>query len=421
MRVTKNTKHLFEKMAFIACLLLSYSTMALSETCLMCATNYKSACAYQGGAAAQIPEGATVCGFATPQDACASLGKTYKISSLGDGYCSGSQYNRLWVLLNNTPTINGPKNNGGGDGDDDGCGNGNSPSPRKGNPIHIGTGNKYQMESVYQGGGEWGLNLSFHYNSLLPSTSSLGDQWQTNFARKVSLINANTVNVTRADAKIYPFKKVATAWQGDADVSERLIEQKNTSGALTGWQYHTLRDEIEQYDSQGKLLSITTRAGKTTGLTYDTGNRLTQIQSPSGKTLTFSYDATNRISQITNPLGELITLSYDNNNNLASITWPDNTTRQFLYENTTYIHALTGIVAENGQRYATYTYSATSGRATGSEHAGGADKIAVAYNNDGVRTRVIDALGAERIYNMTVTNGKSRIAFANQTCANCGG
>jgi len=122
-----------------------------------------------------------------------------------------------------------------------------------------------------------------------------------------------------------------------------------------------------------------------------------------GYALTFVYDAGNRLSSISLPDSSAYQYSYDANNNLVSVTHPDKTVRRYLYENTTFIHALTGITDENSKRFATWTYDA-SGRATSSQHAGGAELTKVAYNPDGTAT-VTDALGNQHGYNFTTQFG----------------
>ena len=66
-------------------------------------------------------------------------------------------------------------------------------------------------------------------------------------------------------------------------------------------------------------------------------------------------------------------------------------------------HALTGITDENGDRYATYQYSA-DGKAISTGHAGGADLHTLVYNPDG-STTVTDPLGTQRTHNFTTILG----------------
>ena len=77
----------------------------------------------------------------------------------------------------------------------------------------------------------------------------------------------------------------------------------------------------------------------------------------------------------------------------------DNPTKQYHYENTTYIHHLTGITDEEGNRYATYTYDSL-GRGLTTEHAGGAEKVEILEYGSSF-TRIRNALGKETKFNFS--------------------
>ena len=56
-----------------------------------------------------------------------------------------------------------------------------------GNPVNIATGNKYQQEVDYEGGGEFPLTLIRAYNShAIDEAGSLGPGWQHNYERRIS-------------------------------------------------------------------------------------------------------------------------------------------------------------------------------------------------------------------------------------------
>ena len=63
----------------------------------------------------------------------------------------------------------------------------------------------------------------------------------------------------------------------------------------------------------------------------------------------FSYQ-NGLLDTVTSPLG-VITYAYTGGN-LASVTYPDARTVQYVYEDPGYPHHLTGIIDENGVRYA---------------------------------------------------------------------
>ena len=138
---------------------------------------------------------------------------------------------------------------------------------------------------------------------------------------------------------------------------------------------------MEKYTTAGRLVSKTNRNGRVTQLSYsDEQSLLETVTSPFGRTLSFIYDGDRLLQSVTGPDGT-VSYQYDANQNLSVITYPDTTQRQYHYEDVDFIHHLTGITDENGNRYSTYAYD-TQGRAVLSELAGGVADTSVAYNGD---------------------------------------
>jgi YD repeat-containing protein len=95
---------------------------------------------------------------------------------------------------------------------------------------------------------------------------------------------------------------------------------------------------------------------------------------------------------------------------LISVTYPDGTVRKYVYENASYPNALTGIIDEFGDRYATYTYD-SNGRGISTQHAGGVELTTVAYSQGGLvgsntpDVSVTDARGNVHSYNFQTQFG----------------
>ena len=54
----------------------------------------------------------------------------------------------------------------------------------------------------------------------------------------------------RAGGKAYTFNPVASNWQPDADIADKLVEIKDAGGVRIGWTYTTDNTgEIETYDA----------------------------------------------------------------------------------------------------------------------------------------------------------------------------
>jgi YD repeat-containing protein len=123
--------------------------------------------------------------------------------------------------------------------------------------------------------------------------------------------------------------------------------------------------------------------------------------------------------------------------NLTSVKYPDGKLRSYLYgevahvsatpaTGVSYAHALTGIIDENGTRYASWTYDA-QGRATSSEHGSfgsGIDKVRLSYGTpdaNGKSTNTItDPHGNIRDYNFTTILGiVKNTGITGQPCNGC--
>jgi RHS repeat-associated protein len=302
-----------------------------------------------------------------------------------------------------------------------------SPNPGKvGNPIHIGVGNKFQRELDYAAAGASGLRWERTYSSLdLSRWSGLGELWRHSYSRSIVVQTDGTTQMAtmrRGNGATYHFVLSSGTWVGDTDINDRLTELTDGSGTRTGWSYlDGATQETEIYDVSGKLLSIANLAGLKQTLAYDSAGRLQSIADGLGRQLTLTYDTSNRIVSMTDPAGNVFGYAYANNN-LTSVTYPDTTTRQYLYENASFPHALTGIVDENGNRYATFVYD-SQGRATQTKHlsTGGVEveRYTITYDSDTSRT-VSDPLGTVRAYGLQTVLRVPKNTSVSLPCASCG-
>ncbi|MDD4463256.1 MAG: DUF6531 domain-containing protein, partial [Desulfobacterales bacterium] len=287
-------------------------------------------------------------------------------------------------------------------------------APRGGNPIHAAIGNKYQVETDYSGAGAFPLEFKRHYNSVSTFSGALGANWRGSYDRSISRVNNKEAVAYRPDGKEYKFKLSRKKWVCDPDVTDRLEQTAN------GWRYTTSEDFVEIYDANGRLVSISNRAGLLQTLSYDDSGKLVSVTDPFGRSLVFAWSADGCIQTMREPAGGLYTYAYDADNRLTGVTKPDLKTRTYLYENAAYPNALTGIIDENSIRFATWTYD-DQGRAVSSEHAGGAEKVTIDYKYKGLST-VLDSLGSEKNLAYTVVQGVAKTTSMDVAgCSNCGG
>jgi len=99
-------------------------------------------------------------------------------------------------------------------------------------------------------------------------------------------------DATRDNGQVVSFMGSGSSIVAAPSITMKL--QQNASG-------YTLTDEndnVEAYDTNGRLLSVTSRAGVVETIAYDGAGRLTTVTDSYGHQLVVSYDSTGRISQV---------------------------------------------------------------------------------------------------------------------------
>ncbi|MFC5475093.1 DUF6531 domain-containing protein [Paraherbaspirillum soli] len=309
----------------------------------------------------------------------------------------------------------------------------------KGNPINHSTGNKRQLESDYLGIGSVGLTLQRTYNGSSIRNGRYGARWSSTYERMVMTNPAfpNNASVRRGDGKALNFLLGNGSYQPDGDITDSLTRQVDSAGNPTGWQYKVAADQsVENYDAAGKLVRIATREGLLQTLSYSDATTpttvapqaglLLRVADTFGHQLNFVYDSSSRVVQMTDPAGGITAYGYDSTNRLSSVTYPDGKLRTYLYNEPAYTAgadlptALTGIIDENGVRFAIFNYD-SSGQAISTEHAGGVEKYSVAYPQLGSQSTVTDPLGSVRTYNFQTIQNTLRYTGESQPGgAGCG-
>ncbi|RLQ20832.1 RHS repeat protein [Seongchinamella sediminis] len=286
-----------------------------------------------------------------------------------------------------------------------------------GNPVNPAAGNKVQIETDYQGKRPFPLAVSRAYNSI-------SGQW-TFFPRVSHQAGTIEAQVTRADGKILTFTggQGGTDWRNSStDITEQLFSELDGAGNISGWRLETLDDQVETYDSSGRLVRVSQRSGLSHSYRYQLD--AIEVEHSLGGVIRYALDTAGRITGFSDPLGQDYSYSYNSNGMLGSVFYPDNgSNRTYHYENTTYPDLLTGISDANGKRYASWTYDSAR-RAVSSEHHNGADRTSFDYsllNGPGTsRTTVTNPLGKETTYYYTRVNGVQRVfQVQGHASANC--
>ncbi|MDG9926509.1 MULTISPECIES: DUF6531 domain-containing protein [unclassified Pseudomonas] len=296
------------------------------------------------------------------------------------------------------PSI-GECNNDSDKGPPDSC-----PSPIAGNPINFSVGNKFQTESDYSGGNS-ALKFTRSFNSL-------DGLWRHEFSTHLRFAGTQYVSVVMHHGRESFFTVSGAA------VTPTSADLGVLSKTASGWQFVSIDNERFTFDTLGKLTQWSNTHGAVRLLVYS-GSQVI-VTDNLGNSLTFTEDADHQPLTLTAP-GVQISYGYDANKRLASVTRTvggQTFQRQFHYEVAGKPNLLTGITDERGIRYATWNYD-DQGRAISSEHAGGADRVTMAYNSDGT-VSVTNELGKVAQYSFQTIKGVRRItAIEGEPSANC--
>jgi len=283
-----------------------------------------------------------------------------------------------------------------------------------GEPISVGTGNVFERVADYATAGQNPLSFTRYYNSLMSTTypntfaTTLGVNWRGTYDSYLHITpatgQATSVVAERADGQVIRFTVNGSAWTTDSDVDATLAQSGST------WTLKDHNDTVFSYTGlstgEGLLNSITLRNGYTQTLTYN-GTQLQTVSDSYNRQLGFSYFSDGMLETVTTPDTLVLTYGFTaatGGDQLTSVTYNTNpvTSQTYVYGNSTLPFALTGIIDENNNRFATWTYNSL-GQGLTSQHGTGtstADLTTLTYNSTGT-TKVTNAFGVADTYSFS--------------------
>ena len=299
-----------------------------------------------------------------------------------------------------------------------------------GNPVYAHNGDKFQSEHDYSSGGFKALTLSRNYLSssfprLIRTTYrhfGIGDYWRTSYDLRLQTYTGATVTskiAYRPDGTNRYFYQNGSSWTSRAEQSESLANIV-VGGATTGWRLTLADNTVEEYDLQGRAVAIIDPSGWRQDIAYNASDLVSTVTDALGRQLVFGYDSEGYLVSVSTPDG-VIQYAMDSYGYLATVTYPGGGQRQYKYMEPAHIAStsrtglLTGIVDENGGRFATFRYD-TNGRAWSTEHGVGANKYTFAWASTNT---VTDPLGTARTVYKTVVKGFTRTVGLSQACPTC--
>jgi RHS repeat-associated protein len=265
---------------------------------------------------------------------------------------------------------------------------------KQGNPIEPASAVKSQTETDYSDSGAYLLSFTRHYRSNgANAQAGLGSHWSHNYAIQLRLAaNGLSANVSYGGGSAVSFSRTTTtsAWLlASPDQAGSSLQQSASEFTLSRAEgdervnFSLPAGLSFQANATGTVApiaasSITQRNGWITNLSYNAAGQLAQITNHFGRSLSLAYNTAGQLVQVTQPDGGLISYEYDSSSRNIRVGYPGNVFKNYLYERPDLPNALTGILDETGARYATFSYDST-GRATGTQHAGGAQNYQIAY------------------------------------------
>lgn len=301
-----------------------------------------------------------------------------------------------------------------------------------GNPINIATGHKLQQVTDYKdeshGTFSFPLVHKRYYNSNYRITAGVfGPAWRGHYERTIQVLSDTSLRMVRHVGGNRSFTKSGDVWQSSSFDTNKLEEIKDGSGTTTGWRYTSTDLDVELYDVDGRLVSITNRHGLTHTLEYQSG-RLFRVYASANRYIEFIYNPDGLVSELKTPDNVSVFYEYQDFNYTSStqkkrlyrvkqpdLTPADSSDNPFVeyrygeaaYTNSSYAGLyLTGIIDENGDRYATYGYD-SAGRANLTVHGTHDEDSTEGVKDNANRMDVIYSV-SDTSYSATSINAKGK-------------
>lgn len=311
----------------------------------------------------------------------------------------------------------------------------NEPRSNVGNPINVIAQTKIQTEVDY-------VNFSGSLSYIRTYQSDTG-QWADNWSAYLIDWNASSSSMLpqacfldpgRPQSYCYPYTSLPKPYNLElrrgnspsikfdsgfdlkppSDIDDRIVARYAPDGSAQGWEVSNPKNHTSEfYRKDGRLESITDRNGMVTRLYYSDSLTFQEIAPRAGlliriedqfkHTLNLQYNSLGQVKKLIDPDGHEISYTYDIEGMVSSVTYPDGKTRKYMYNepehftNGQFYRALTGIVDENSDRFATFKYKNQAAYST--IHGKGVDQYTI---TDGSNVRyVTDPLGRTSTYNLT--------------------
>jgi YD repeat-containing protein len=283
-----------------------------------------------------------------------------------------------------------------------------------GSPINVTNGNMYLQQSDYQlPSVGYGLSVARTYNSDSQRIGLFGRGWSTAYDESIVAYDNNLLRFNHGGGRAIYFGRAVGSSGAFTSVIEDFHAQLTQNGS--GFTLVLKDGSVQQFNSGGKLLSLTDRNGNTTALSYGGNGFLSSVTDPFGRVLTITTNGSGQVSSISDSLGTVATYTYGGSNELLSVTYADNSGFNFSYDGSLRLTTATDAL---GNIVESHTYDG-QGRAITSEKQGGVDHYSLSYVSD-TETDVTDGLGRVTKYTFDRSKGRNVVTRVEGLCS-CGG
>ena len=223
-------------------------------------------------------------------------------------------------------------------------------------PINVTTGNMYtQQEDLTYPSAFGRFAFPRTYNSQSTYTGPLGLGWTHPFDFELTELRPGVIRVRNGTGNIRFYELVSgstTTYQVAAPARDTSTLMKSASGFT-----ETERDGLRrEFDTNGRLQTIITRAGWQTMFTY-TNSRLATVTDPGGRTLSFTYSTAGQLTRVEGPGGLVAQYTYDIQGRLITAADALGPRWTYTYTDTT-PSRLTSVRDANGHLVERHTYDA---------------------------------------------------------------
>lgn len=282
-----------------------------------------------------------------------------------------------------------------------------------GRPVDVTTGNMYVQQTDYAiPGAGYFINLPRTYNSQSKLTGLFGKGWSVPYEKSLQLFGADFVRLNEGDGRATYFKRTT-----GTNVFTPL--ETDFHGQLTqtasGYTLSLKEGGIHQFNSTGRLLSLTDRNGNQTTLAYNLSGKLSSVVDPFGRVLSFLFNASGRVISTADTIGIVADYTYGGSGELLTVTYADNSGYQFAYDGNL---RMTTVSDKLGNVLESHAYD-SQGRATTSETQGGVEHYGLSYVS-ATETDVTDGLGHLTKYFFDSTKSRNVVTRIEGSCG-CGG